>query len=448
MIHQILSNFNIALEAVFANRLRSLLTALGIIFGVAAVIAMLAIGTGAQNEILEQIKIVGVNNIMIEPVVEQEEEELAEEVSTLEVTKYSPGLTLEDARSILNIVPEVERVSPEIILDTYIVKSGVRRSAKVIGVTNDYFDIASFELNSGKYFSEIQLEKGLPVCIIGMGVQAKFFPTENPIGKILKCGSQWLRVVGVLQERIISKKSRENLGLRDFNMDVYIPLKTMLLRFKNRSLVTKANIQAEAEEQEGENGNTIQENKKPTNYHQLDRIVVQVTNSEILNASADVISRMLERRHYNVVDYHISIPELLLKQEKRTKNIFNIVLGAIAGISLIVGGIGIMNIMLASVMERIKEIGLRLSIGAKKKDIIQQFLFEAMLISVTGGIVGIILGMVMAFMISKIADIPTIITVFSILVSFGVAASIGLVFGIAPAQKAASQDPIASLRYE
>jgi len=160
------------------------------------------------------------------------------------------------------------------------------------------------------------------------------------------------------------------------------------------------------------------------------------------------LSRMLARKHYEVVDFEIEIPELLLKQQQRTNDIFNYVLGAIAGISLLVGGIGIMNIMLASVLERIKEIGLRLSIGAQKSDIIQQFLFEAVMISVTGGLIGVVLGVSMAFIVSSVANIPTIVSFSSIVLSFGVAATVGLIFGIAPARRAASQDPITSLRYE
>jgi putative ABC transport system permease protein len=173
-----------------------------------------------------------------------------------------------------------------------------------------------------------------------------------------------------------------------------------------------------------------------------------VAETSSLQPASEIISRILQRRHYDVIDYEIEIPELLLKQQQRTNDIFNYVLGAIAGISLLVGGIGIMNIMLASVLERIKEIGLRLSIGAKKSDVTQQFLFEAMMISVSGGIIGVILGVTLAFIVSAFANIPTIISFASIVLSFGVAASVGLIFGIAPARRAASQDPILSLRYE
>jgi len=430
----------IAVDAVMANRMRSMLTALGIIFGVAAVISMLAIGNGAQQEILEQIKLVGVNNIVITPIVKQSEEQITENENQQsgEKKNFSLGLTSLDVKSISEVVPSLEFISPEIVMDTYIINNGIRRSAKLVGVENNYFDVSSFELREGSLFNDMQLRKGEAVCIIGAGIQAKFFPQQEPLGKLLKVGPHWLRIIGVLEERFISEKSIENLGIRDYNMDVYTPINTALLRYKNRALVNQTLI-ARANQDE---------NQQETNYHQLDRIVVQVAESSDLNNVADIISRLLERRHYGTIDFQITIPELLLKQQQRTKDIFNLVLGAIAGISLLVGGIGIMNIMLASVLERIKEIGLRLAIGAQKTDVILQFLFEAVMISVTGGLIGVILGIILAHLVSQFADIPTIVSVSSIFLSFGVAASIGLIFGIAPARKAAIQDPISSLRYE
>jgi putative ABC transport system permease protein len=451
---RVLANLYIAIEAVFANKMRSILTALGIIFGVAAVIAMLAIGNGAQSEILEQIRLVGVNNIVIEPIIEQTEENLAESSSTgKEKKKFSPGLTLKDVEAINDIVPAVQRLSPEIVLETYLIKNGIRRSAKLVGVEPNYFELSAFELSKGKMFNDQQLVKGAPVCIIGKSIQTKFFATENPIGKTIKCGANWLTVIGILEERIISESSIAKLGIRDFNMDVYTPIKTVLIRYENRDLVTKSMLDksstisrgrffvVSAEEDDDEAA-------APVNYHQLDKLVVQVAETEMLNPIAEIISRVLERRHYEVIDFQITIPELLLKQQQRTNQIFNFVLGAIAGISLLVGGIGIMNIMLASVMERIKEIGLRLALGAKKEDIITQFLFEAVMISITGGLIGIILGVALALFVARFAEIPTIVTFTSVLLSFGVAATVGLIFGITPAKRAASQDPITSLRYE
>jgi putative ABC transport system permease protein len=224
-------------------------------------------------------------------------------------------------------------------------------------------------------------------------------------------------------------------------MDVYTPLKTVLIRYENRALVTEAAIKLF-------NRSDPNERDKAPNYHQLDRLVLQVGETDQLNSVAQVVSKILKRKHKNTIDYEITIPELLLKQQQKTKSIFNFVLGAIAGISLLVGGIGIMNIMLASVLERIKEIGLRLAIGAKKVDIAYQFLMEAVMISVTGGLVGVILGSAIALGVSYVAEIPTILSFFSIILSFGVAVSVGVIFGYAPAKRAAEQDPISSLRYE
>ena len=454
MKERLLANFFIAIDAVFANKIRSLLTALGIIFGVAAVIAMLAIGNGAQQEILEQIKLVGVNNIVVKPVIEQKEEHV-EETSTVEKMKFSPGLTLRDVKSIRNTIPTIKKLSPEILLETFIIKNGIRRSAKLVGVEPVYFDIYDFTLSEGHMFNEEQMKIGAPVCIIGNSIKAKFFPTEIPLGKSIKVGGCWLTVIGVMNERFISEASIDKLGIRDFNMDVYTPLQTVLIRYKNRDLITKSSLSRGFGAMQfsrgmifSEEGGEEEQAPPPVNYHQLDRLVVQVDETPYLAPTAEILSRLLQRRHFDVVDYEIEIPELLLKQQQRTNDIFNYVLFAIASISLLVGGIGIMNIMLASVLERIKEIGLRLSVGAKKTDIIQQFLFEAIMISVSGGLLGIFIGVMLAYFISSVAEIPTVISIASIILSFGVAATVGLVFGIAPAQKAATQDPITSLRYE
>jgi putative ABC transport system permease protein len=442
-----LFNLSIAWEAIFANKIRATLTALGIIFGVSAVIAMLAVGNGAQQEILEQIKLVGVNNIVITPVIEKKQEEGQEGGNAKKKTSnLSVGLTLMDAQSILAHIPNVKSVSPEIVMETFIAKSGVQRQTKLVGVEPAYFQLLNYQISEGNMFNQKNLEYGDQVCIIGRGIQTRFFSKENPIGKYIKCGKHWLRIVGVLEQRGVTQNTASNLGIRNYDMDVYTPLKTLLMRYVNRSLVTKAMIQLKA--QEANNGDGQPKTKEPTNYHQIDRLVVQIEKTELLGKTSEIIGRMLSRRHSNTVDYEITIPELLLKQQQRTKDIFNVVLGVIAGISLLVGGIGIMNIMLASVLERIKEIGLRISLGAKKSDIVTQFLCEATLISVAGGLIGIILGVVLAQSIEQVAKIPTIVSGSSIFLSFFVAASVGIVFGITPARRAAMQDPITSLRYE
>jgi putative ABC transport system permease protein len=449
---RLMANLQIAVSAVIANKIRSLLTALGIIFGVAAVIAMLAIGNGAQKELLDQIKLVGVNNIVIKPIIEQKEEKIEENAGKKDKKKFSPGLTIRDVGSIREVLPGVNHISPEIFLDTYVIRNGYRRSAKLVGVEPAYFSIYNFELAEGQMFNEDHQTLGSPVCIIGHAIKAKFFPVENPIGRNIKVGSQWLTIIGLLKERQVSENSISKLGIRDFNMDVYTPLQTMLIRYRDRDKITTEGLRLAAQRARGnvrnDQNQTPQQEQERRNYHQLDRLVIQVEETNTLQPLAEVLSRLLQRKHYDVVDYEIEIPELLLKQQQKTNDIFNYVLGAIAGISLLVGGIGIMNIMLASVLERIKEIGLRLSIGAKKSDVIQQFLFEAIMISVSGGIIGVVLGVALAYAVSTFAGIPTIISFASIVLSFGVAAAVGLTFGIAPARKAANQDPILSLRYE
>ena len=444
----------IAVESILANKLKSILTALGIIFGVAAVISMLAIGKGAQQEILDQIKMVGVNNILISPIVQ--EKESGDEESERQLNKFSRGLTLLDVDAIRSTIPAVQRISPEISFNSTIVLSGMRYTAKLVGVSNDYFELYNLPLAQGMFFNDYQEEYGIQVCIIGANIRAKFFSQVDPIGQYLKFDNVWLKVIGVLEKTNVSLTGFEEKGVNVYNDNVYIPIQTMLLRYQNRALVnTKLATQATSMQIFGGGGHNTRvvvsssdAAVSETNYNQLDKIVVQVSETEQLTPTTEVLSRMMLRRHSNVKDFEITVPELLLKQQQRTKDIFNIVLGAIASISLIVGGIGIMNIMFASVMERIKEIGTRMAIGAKKKDIVVQFLSEAVLISVTGGFIGIFLGIILAVAIQKIAGITTIVSLFSVVIAFGVSAAVGVIFGYSPAKRASERDPIESLRYE
>lgn len=437
-MQRIIFNFFLAMEGVFANKLRAFLTALGIIFGVAAVIAMLAIGTGAKQSILEQMKLIGTNNIVIKSVIQDSDEGSNSSGNSSENEKrpWSPGLTQQDIFAIQSILPNVEDISPEIILPTNIIQGGKMESARCIGVTNSFFELNNLVIGTGNNFHKAHLNLGSPVCIIGKNIQSKFFPKADPIGEYIKCGNTWLKIIGVLKKRKASKQSLQNLGIRDSNSDVYIPVQTALIRFKNRATVSKADLKQR-------NGN---DERKEKNYHQIDKIVVRVNDSNYLRASADVISRILKRRHYGIIDYEIEVPELLLEQQQKTQDTFNFVLAVIAGISLLVGGLGIMNIMLASVLERIKEIGIRRSLGATQTDIILQFLFEAVFISLIGGLIGIVVGVASAEMIASSADIPTVVSAWSIILSFGVAATVGLIFGLFPARKAAVQDPIKALR--
>ncbi|MRR21670.1 FtsX-like permease family protein [bacterium] len=449
-------DIRIALESILANKLKSILTALGIIFGVAAVISMLAIGKGAQQEILDQIKMVGVNNILISPIVQ--EKDASQEEGEKQLNKFSRGLTLLDVEAIRSTIPAVKRISPEISFNSTIVLSGMRYTAKLVGVSNDYFELYNLPLSQGVFFNDYQEEYGIQVCIIGANIRAKFFSQVDPIGQYLKFDNVWLKVIGVLEKTTVSLTGFEEQGVNVYNDNVYIPIKTMLMRYQNRALVnTKLASEATSVQVFGGGGmhgrvvvssSSATTSNAETNYNQLDKIVVQVAETEQLTPTTEVLSRMMLRRHSGVKDFEITVPELLLKQQQRTKDIFNIVLGAIASISLIVGGIGIMNIMFASVMERIKEIGTRMAIGAKKMDIVVQFLSEAVLISVSGGFIGVFLGIILAVLIQKIAGITTIVSFFSVVIAFGVSAAVGVIFGYSPAKRASERDPIESLRYE
>jgi putative ABC transport system permease protein len=442
---QILS---VSLEAVFVNKTRSILTALGIIFGVGAVISMMAIGNGARQEILEQIKLVGVNNIVILPKADADKKESAEEEEgkTLK-KKFSPGLSLKDAENILASIPTIEKVSSEATYKTLAVRKGKKLNIELSGVTPDFFGLFNQTLKKGEFFNSWQVSKGDPVCIIGPEIEAKLFAKEDAIGKYVKCGTVWLRVIGVLEGIRISEKAEE-MGISNYNLNVFTPIKTLLLRYKDRSVINKASFGGTQTFRYGNSVTVMQTEGSGGGANQLDKIVVQVKETSQLSATSKVIKRILDRRHKGVDDYEIKIPELLLKQEQKTKDIFNIVLGAIAGISLIVGGIGIMNIMLASVMERIREIGVRRATGATKKDIVFQFLAEATFISISGGLLGILLGVIIAKIITVTTGILTIVSFISIAISFGVAASVGIVFGWLPARKASEQDPVESLRHD
>lgn len=449
-----IANLKIGFEAVGNNKLRSLLTALGVIFGVAAVIAMLAIGNGAQTELLEQMKAVGVNNIVVKaiPPSEQEGSKAEEDEKSSSKSndqsgsnkegpkKFSPGLSTFDLLNIQSIIPDAI-VVPEITKDMDAQIPGGSLKVRLVGTTAEYLEVNQIPISLGAVFSEAHSIGGLAVCLVGRDVQTKLFKGNNPVGKQIKVGNNWLKIIGVLDFKSGADKSLSKFGIKNPNSDIIIPLKTFLLRYQNRSLVTQQKIQAAM-------WNSRRGNKNKENYHQLDRVIIKVAETGKLSTTADFVSRFLKRKHNQVEDFEITIPELLLKQQQRTRDVFNIVLGAIAGISLLVGGIGIMNIMLASVLERIKEIGLRLALGATRKDIITQFLVESTLLSVSGGLIGIALGLLMAWGVNQVAQIPTAVNLWSVFISFGVAAMVGLVFGIAPARRAANQSPIESLRYE
>ena len=448
----------IGIEAIFDNRLKSMLTALGIIFGVAAVISMMAIGNGAEQEILDQIKMVGVNNIIVTPTkisIDGSNPSNGNNNSPGR-SKFSKGLTLLDAQAMEEVIPTIDKISPVVTFNYSAMIDGKSSPVILEGVDPVYFELFNIGLQAGEIFNNQQSRTSQPVCLIGDNIKNTFFKQENPIGKSIKCGQIWLRIIGVVEKRDFTTSASDEMGISSSDNKIFIPVETALLRFKNRSLIRTDEVERANSKRGGGGGvvvimggedNSQEKQAEDTNLNQLDKIVVQVKETEQLSMTANLIKRMLYRRHSQLFDFEVTIPELLLKQQQRTKNIFNVVLGAIAGISLIVGGIGIMNIMRASVLERIREIGTRQAIGASRKDIIVQFLSESTLISLFGGIVGIILGVILSKLVTAIFDIKTIISFFSIIISFGVSAAVGIIFGYLPAKQAAEKDPVESLRY-
>ena len=404
----------IGLEGLSQHRLRSVLTTLGIIFGVAAVIAMLAVGEGAKREALEKFKALGVNNIIVRDKKLSDKE--LEEVRA----KFSYGLSLADAEAIRRIVPGAVHVAPQAELDVE-ARSG-DKSAKItlVGVSDAFRAIFQSTAATGEFLTRDQHDREVRVCVLGAEVSRTLFPIEKPIGRQVKLDDQWFEVVGTMANKALFTETVGELAARNLNQDVYIPLSAFLRRFSKENALAS----------------------------QIDQLTVQVADSERLLEAAAVIRRILKRRHHENADFDLVIPFELLKQEERERHVYNMVLGSIAAISLLVGGIGIMNIMLATVLERTREIGVRRAMGAKQREIMAQFLIEAVGLSLAGGLVGILLGVGMAVFIDAIAEFETIVSPLAVVLAFGLSGVVGVVSGTFPARRAALVNPIEALRYE
>ncbi len=403
-----------ALEGLTDHKLRSFLTMLGIILGVASVIAMLAIGEGAKREALEKFKILGVNNIIVRDKALSDQE--LEEVRA----KFSPGLSLKDADAIQAIIPTVENVAPQAELEIEARYEDKSAKATLVGITPVVLKILNYELELGTLLTESHYQREMRVCLLGAEVAKSLFTTENPLGKRVKLEDQWFQVQGVMVSRSLYTETVGELAARNLNQDIYIPLSSFLRRFTKEELLAS----------------------------QIDQLTVKVNESSRLVETGAIIRRILDRRHYRNKDFDIVIPYELLKQEEKERRIYNLVLGSIAAISLLVGGIGIMNIMLATVLERTREIGVRRALGAKRKDILNQFLIEAVGLSLVGGTIGVFLGIAMSGVVSKIGEFGAIVSPFHVLLAFFVATAVGVISGTFPARRAANIDPIEALRYE
>jgi len=406
-------NLSLGMEGIRSHMLRALLTMLGIIFGVGAVISMLSIGEGAKQEALEQIQLMGMRNIIIQdiPIDKDEIEDKR--------TNLSQGLSWADARATKELNPLIDVTVPQREMSLDIRYKNERTKTSIVGTTPEYGVVMSYIAREGSFFNYLDINEARRVCVLGAGIKRKLFFFRDPLGEQVKIGNQWFTVVGVMEDKLSSGGGKSNLPIRDTNEDVYIPITTSLKRFPMKQFDSEIN-----------------------------RFVARVVDMEKIQEAANIINHTMERRHNQVEDFDIVIPESLLRQSQQTQKIFNIVMGAIAGISLLVGGIGIMNIMLASVMERTREIGIRRAVGATRKDILGQFLVEAVVLSFAGGLMGIVLGFVLTKIISMYADWRTIVAWESILLAFWVSAAVGVIFGYYPARQAALKEPIESLRYE
>jgi len=409
-----MESVKVALSNLGRRKMRSFLTMLGMIFGVSAVIAMLSIGAGAESESLRMIESFGIRNIIITA-----KDFKPEELKQIRID--SLGLHLRDVEAIEAVVRPRPLVTAKRVVKTWQVASEKGRSdSRVLGVSSTYPEINNLKLLQGTFFLPIDDEAENQVCVLGITAKQKLFGFGDAIGQRLKINDQWLTVVGVLSDATVGKTDTfEGVKIQNPNNDIYIPIRTSIKKFDVDPL-----------------------------ENQLTEVIVQAPPDADLKDQSASISSLMSTMHRYVDDYSLVVPEKLLEQNQKTQAIFNIVMGAIASISLLVGGIGIMNIMLASVLERTSEIGLRRAIGARKADIRMQFIAEAVALSLAGGLIGIGLGWATSQLVAAFSGWITIITPASVGLSFGVSTFVGLVFGIYPAVQASNLDPIECLRYE
>ena len=402
-----------AVDELWRRRLRTLLTLLGLIFGVGAIVAMQAVGEGSRREALRLVESLGLHNLIAVATPQDDD--------TLKETRArSLGLSIADARAALAVVPGAEAFAAEKPVKTHSVFSDYASGeAQASGVSADWFALSSLQVARGRALTAQDEDALAPVAVLGHQAATALFPRVDPLGKHVKVNHVWLEVVGVLADRDLGKDSFEGVPLGLESNRVYLPLASARARFK-------------FQEQEDE----------------VDRFLLRLRDPQQLAAGASVLAAMLDQRHAGMRDYTLVVPQQLFRQHQQTQRIFQVVMGAIAGVSLLVGGIGIMNIMLANVLERRREIGLLRALGARRRDVVAQFLREASVICVVGALIGLLFGTVLAYLIATFAGWQVAWAPIPILLSAGFCALVGMAFGVYPARQAAQLDPITALRHE
>jgi putative ABC transport system permease protein len=404
------------LASLFAHKLRSLLTMLGMIFGVGAVVAMLSITAGAQKEMMSFIDQLGVNNIIIEA------HEAVDRNELQTVRAISPGLSFRDFRAISENVSGLVAITPrKRFKPQKLLPKTANEPPQLIGVLPNYVEINSLKLIEGRFFTDDENKSSSPVCVLGESTKVNLLGYDPAVGKFIKVNDTWMQVIGVLTPQASADSDVEGAQATNRNNLVIAPLNTVMRRFEDNTSYLK---------------------------DEIDGIYMKVGPNIDSIETSNVVKAILTATHKDAGDFAVIVPAGLLEQKKQTQMIFNIVMICIAGISLLVGGIGIMNIMLATVLERTREIGIRRAIGARQADIVRQFLTEAVLISIAGGLIGIGFGVTLSKIIASAAGWSTLVTGSSIGIAFGVSVFIGLLFGIYPAVQAAKLDPIEAIRYE
>jgi len=412
----LLSDIGQAFGNLRAQKTRTMLTAMGIVFGVGSVIGMMAIGAGAKEETLRFIEQLGVRNVLIDSRQATSQQEFQER------RRSSPGLSMRDLRILKTNIDAVENMSArKTMRPLRVLPKPARDIPDLYGVHPDYQAIHSLQFAEGGFFTEDDNVKSTSVCVLGETAKVSLLGYDPAVGKHVKINDTWMEVVGVLKGQLVTSSQSRGGSMPDINNIVYIPLNTFEFRFYDQSAYMKDD---------------------------LDGIELRLKERADSIEVAKVVTAVLNSTHKNTSDFTVTIPAALLAQQQRTQTIFTYVMVAIAAISLLVGGIGIMNIVLATVLERTREIGIRRSVGARRLDIVRQFLTESVLISASGGLLGVGFGFFLAWLIAQTAQWSTIVTPMSVGVAFGVSVAVGVLFGVYPAMKASRIDPIEALRYE